>query len=439
MTAPAVEFASALEQEVVGAVLARPAILTEIDLLPAEFSSPRWRDAWAVIQAMMARHEQIDLLTVTDALIRDTGRQDWLAHLGQAAQECVTPSQAPRTAERIRDMARERQATEVARELLENIRQHGLAAVDDAMRRLAAIGAPRQRFECGILEATRGALELMQEALDASGMPGVTTGLDDLDKVLGGFHPGDLYVVGGRPAMGKTAFGLNLAVSAALAGTPCGIISAEQPREQIAMRMMAIRGNLPLAKMRTADLTEDEWRSVQTASVSLTNIAPIRINDQPAISIAEVQRQGRLWRQQYGIGFLLVDYLQRLRASEAGRNASTAERVGEVVMGLKELARELNIPVIALAQVNREVERRTDKRPGMADMKDSGIIEQEADCVMTLYRDEVYNPDTPEKGRLEINIEKNRHGPTGGVLAVWRASALRVLPIVRDRDAEVFE
>ncbi len=428
------EFAAALEQEVIGSVLSRPAILSEIDLEPSEFSSPLWREVWSVIQGMSVRRDAIDILTVTEALIRETGREDWLGHLGKASTEAVTPSAAPMTAARIRDMSRERLAVEVAHELLDSIRQRGLEAVDDAMRKLAAIGAPKQRHECGIREAAQDAIGLMEAALEADGLPGITSGLGDLDQLTGGFHPGDLYVVGARPAMGKTAFSLNLALSAAMAGAPVGIISAEQPREQIAMRMMAINGKLSLAKMRAADLTESEWRQVTTSVVSLTNVAKIRMNDQPAISIAEAQRQGRQWVQQYGIKALFVDYIQRLRAVSVSKDAPAHERVGEVVMGLKELARELGIPVIALAQVNRAVDQRVDKRPGMADLKDSGTIEQEADCVMTLYRDEVYNPDTPDKGVLEIGIEKNRHGPIGAVRAVWKAAALQVLPFTVDRD-----
>lgn len=428
------EFAAALEQEVVGAVLARPSVLSEIDLEPSEFSSPRWREVWSVVLGMAVRREPIDILTLTDCLIRETGRDDWLQHLGKALTEAVTPSMAPLKAERIREMSRERQAVEAAHELLESIGQRGLEAVDDAMRKLAAIGAPKQRHECGIREAAQDAIALMEAALNADGLPGITSGLGDLDGLTGGFHPGDLYVVGARPAMGKTAFSLNLAVSAAMAGAPVGIISAEQPREQIAMRMMAISGRLSLAKMRAADLSESEWRQVTSAVVSLTNVAPIRINDQPAISIAEAQRQARLWVQEYGIKALFVDYIQRLRAVSVSKDAPAHERVGEVVMGLKELARELGIPVIALAQVNRAVDQRVDKRPGMADLKDSGTIEQEADCVMTLYRDEVYNPDTSDKGVLEIGIEKNRHGPTGVILAMWRAAALQVLPFAADRD-----
>jgi len=211
---------------------------------------------------------------------------------------------------------------------------------------------------------------------------------------------------------------------------PSGIISAEQGREQIGLRGIAINGRVSAHAMRLAKLNDHDWPKI-TNAVSYMKDRKIRLNDQPGISLTELVRQARQWKYQYDIKILYIDYIQRIKAN---KKLPKHEQVGEVAMALKELARELDIPVVALAQVNRDVEKRGDKRPNMSDLKDSGSIEQEADNIMSLYRDEVYSEDSPDKGIAEVNVLKNRHGPTGMIRVSWIAQFM----IFEDMEKPVY-
>jgi replicative DNA helicase len=196
-----------------------------------------------------------------------------------------------------------------------------------------------------------------------------------------------------------------------------GFISAEMSALQGALRMLAMSGRVDASKLRRANLDDHDWAAL-TAGVNNLNKKKVFIDEQSSPTIGEVQRQARIWKHENDINVLWVDYVQRIRANNS--NCPKHERVEEVVMGLKTLAKELNIPVIGLCQVNRDVDKRPNKRPTMGDLSDSSAIEKEADIVAMLYRDEVYNPDTEFPGLAELNIEKNRHGPTGGVKLNWQ-------------------
>jgi replicative DNA helicase len=410
------DLAAAYERELVGAVLTDPDLLTEIDLSPSEFQVDTWRKAWAAIQSS---GEAVELFAVAEALTRETGSADWVQTLGYAMQDVTTTRLASDYAAKIRDLAQQRRAMEIAEKLTASIQRDGLAAIDDAIRDLMAVTQPKTRWECGIREALKAAIEVIEEAHEKGEIPGITTGLNVLDEALGGFRNSDLYVIAARPSMGKTAFLLQLALRC---GVPLGVISSEQPRDQVAARLMAMDGKLNASRLRSGALEGDEWVRLTATNGRLMD-REFRINDCSAISIAEIQRQARVWVKRHGIQILFVDYIQRIHATD--KRIPRHEQVGEVVTGLKDIARELNIPVVALAQVNRDVEKRTDKRPNMGDIKDSGTVEQEADNIMTLYRDEVYREDSPDKGVAEIDVVKNRHGPTGCVRAVWMEQFMR--------------
>jgi replicative DNA helicase len=245
--------------------------------------------------------------------------------------------------------------------------------------------------------------------------------------MLGGLHGGDLVIVGARPAMGKTALMLNMAASALMAGFPVGVFSGEQGVSQITQRLIAIQGRIPVMRMRNGSLIGEDWSKLSAAVASLKDRG-MYIFDKPAPTLSDIVRRARSWHYNHGIKAIYLDYLQRVKITT---KAPRHEAIGEIAAGLKELARELNIPVIALAQVNREVEKRVNKRPFMGDLKDSGTIEQEADQIFMLYRDEVYNEETKDKGLAEINIEKNRHGSTGRVDLAWRGEYLRFENLMR--------
>jgi replicative DNA helicase len=219
--------------------------------------------------------------------------------------------------------------------------------------------------------------------------------------------------------MGKTALMLNLILNA---NVSTGFFSSEMAAMQGAMRMISTVGSVNASKLRNADMGEDEW-SGYNAGMSLLHDRPVYIDDQSKPTIDELQRQARIWKQEHDIKCLHVDYIQRIDAME--KRAPKHLQVEEVAQGLKSLAKELRIPIIALAQVNRNVESRSNRRPNMGDLKDSGAIEQEADQIMILYRDEVYDKETNDKGIAELSIEKNRHGQTGGIRLSWEAQYMR--------------
>ena len=257
---------------------------------------------------------------------------------------------------------------------------------------------------------------------------GVPSGLAKLDKILLGFHPGDLVVIGARPSQGKTALLLNMADAA---NVPCGIVSAEQAAMQILQRMVAIRSGVSAERIRAGELHDQDWPHLTEAAASL-HATNTWIFDRGAPSITDVQRTARRWANGHGIKALYVDYIQRIRGGDP--RAPRHERVGEVAQGLKDIARELGIPVIALAQVSREVEKRNDKRPLMGDLSDSSEIEKEADQIVMLYRDEVYNHESSDRGTAELRIEKNRHGRIGFVRCAWLAESMRF----RDLDGSYY-
>jgi replicative DNA helicase len=317
-----------------------------------------------------------------------------------------------------------RKARLIGAQLIEGAAGEG--TIDAAIRDLMTLALPAQKFDYNLNAAIKLAIDEIDEACEGKA-PGLTTGLADLDKMLGGLHGGDLVIVGARPAMGKTALMLNMAASALMAGFPVGVFSGEQGVSQITQRLIAIQGRIPVMRMRNGSLIGEDWSKLSAAVASLKDRG-MYIFDKPAPTLSDIVRRARSWHYNHGIKAIYLDYLQRVKITT---KAPRHEAIGEIAAGLKELARELNIPVIALAQVNREVEKRVNKRPFMGDLKDSGTIEQEADQIFMLYRDEVYNEETKDKGLAEINIEKNRHGSTGRVDLAWRGEYLRFENLMR--------
>lgn len=244
---------------------------------------------------------------------------------------------------------------------------------------------------------------------------GVPTGYDDLDQLTSGLQKSDLIIIAGRPSMGKTALAINIAQNASIkTGIPVAIYSLEMSREQLTLRMLASEARVDSQRLRKGFLGETDWPKLTTAAGTLSDAA-IFIDDTPAISVLEMKAKARRLKAEKGLGLIVLDYLQLMR----GRDASMPreQEISEISRSLKSLAKELNVPVVALSQLNRQVEARTDKRPQMADLRESGAIEQDADVILFIYRDEVYNKseDSPEKGLAEIIIGKQRNGPTGKV------------------------
>jgi replicative DNA helicase len=390
-----------IEQELISAVLSKPSVLWECTVEPEHFTSEVHADIWRTILDLQHKGESFDAVMVSQTLGGDAG-----SRVIQIANESVgTAAAAPGYARKVMERWRDRVASDVYAKA-----QSGELTRDEAIRSLMAIDDQESRFECDIRQAIKWALADMEEAASAGGgLRGITTGLADLDRHLGGWHRGDLIIEAARPAMGKTALMLHHAQSA---GVPVGVVSAEQPAFQIAQRHAASIGKVSLANLRQGKIGERETQAVIAANRKLKDYW---ILDRASPTIAEVERTARRWHHKHGIQVLFVDYLQRIR----GNGESKAERISDVAKGLKTIARDLDIPVIALAQVNRDVEKRTNRRPTMADLYYSSEIEMEADQVITLYRDEVYHDDSKDAGIAELAICKNRHGYIGTIFVSW--------------------
>ncbi len=263
--------------------------------------------------------------------------------------------------------------------------------------------------------------DLLVKALDRvdelfrrdSHITGVPTGFDDFDEKTAGLQPSDLIIIAGRPSMGKTAFAINIAEHAAIKGKlSVAVFSMEMPGEQLAMRMMSSLGRIDQHKVRTGKLQDDDWPRL-TSAVEILRDSKLFIDDSPALTPAEIRARCRRIKREADLDLIIVDYLQLMQVPGTSENRAT--EISEISRSLKAMAKELNVPVVALSQLNRSLEQRPNKRPVMSDLRESGAIEQDADVIVFIYRDEVYNEDSADKGKAEIIIGKQRNGPIGMV------------------------
>jgi replicative DNA helicase len=269
-----------------------------------------------------------------------------------------------------------------------------------------------------ILHATFKDIERLYEKKQL--ITGVPTGFSDLDEKTSGFQPSDLIIIAGRPSMGKTAFCLNIAQHAAtVEQVPTVIFSLEMSKEQLALRMLCSEARVDNHKLRSGFIADSEWGKLTLAAGRLAE-ASLFIDDTPGMSVFEMRTKARRLKAEHGLGMIIVDYLQLMSGSKT-RSDSREQEISEISRSLKALAKELSVPVLALSQLNRRLEDRTDKRPHMADLRESGAIEQDADVIIFIYRDEVYHPDNEDtRGTAEIIIGKQRNGPTGDITLTFR-------------------
>lgn len=406
------------EIEVIGQILVKPSLLADCSLTALDFVSEQHQEIYGTILAMSAANTAIDPISVSDELQRKTYR-DWLPVVGEIANKAnfYNFSQQVKHVKENGKLINSRRILNNALIALENKDTSG---IDVCIRDLMALESTSKKHLHSMDDCLSAAIDKIEKTMESDGLLGVTTGLTALDESLGGFHDTDFIVIGARPAMGKTAFMLNCALSAARSG-PVLVFSGEQGMEQVGQRTLSIVGGVSSQKIRTANFGDD-WHQL-TSSMVLARKLPMEVYDESAPSINTIIRVSRQVKYQRNIRAIYVDYIQRVESS--GKYQNKRDAVGEIAKSLKTLAKELQIPVIALAQVNREVEKRPDKRPTMSDLSDSSEIEKEADVVMTLYRDEVYDKESPEKGIAEVLIAKNRHGPTGQIKAIWRSEFMQ--------------
>jgi replicative DNA helicase len=293
--------------------------------------------------------------------------------------------------------------------------QEVLESAEQKVFHIAEAGARGRKSTVPMREAVKDAFKILTERYNNRGqLTGLPSGFADLDDKTAGLQPSDLVIVAARPSMGKTAFSVNIAEHAAIRSKkPVAIFSMEMSASQLAFRLISSVGRIHQQNLRTGDLAEEDWPRV-TSAITMLSEAKIFIDDTPALSPVELRsRARRLKREHGGLGLIVIDYLQLMQVP--GNKENRATEISEISRGLKALAKELNVPVIALSQLNRSLEQRSDKRPMMSDLRESGAIEQDADVILFIYRDEYYNPESPDKGKAEIIIGKQRNGPTGTV------------------------
>jgi len=346
-----------------------------------------------------------------------------LAYLGTLAKDTPSAANIRAYADIVRERAILRRMIEVGTAIADSgynaDGRDSKELLDDAERRVFEIAERGARAQQGF-RSIKSLLKNTVEHIDSlferdDPITGLPTGYSDFDEMTSGLQDGDLVIVAGRPSMGKTTFSMNIAEYAAIKRkTPVAIFSMEMPGEQLAMRMLSSMGRINQQRLRTGRLEEEDWPRL-TSAVSMFTEVPLFIDDSPALSPTEIRaRARRLMREHGELGLIVIDYLQLMQAgSRAGENRAT--EISEISRGLKALAKELSVPVIALSQLNRSLEQRPNKRPVMSDLRESGAIEQDADVIVFIYRDEVYNPESPDKGTAEIIIGKQRNGPIGTV------------------------
>ncbi|GGX19877.1 replicative DNA helicase [Undibacterium macrobrachii] len=367
-----------------------------------------------------------DVITVFDFL-NAAGKADdagGLTYLNALAQNTPSAANIRRYAEIVRDRGVLRKlitaADEIAGQALNPQGKEVKQMLDEAEAKIFAIAEEGARGAQGF-QAIQPLLTQVVERIDelynrdhTSDITGVPTGFVDLDRMTSGLQPGDLIIVAGRPSMGKTAFSINIGENVAIdSGLPVAVFSMEMGGAQLAMRMLGSVGKLDQHRLRTGRLIDEDWPRL-TYAIQKMNEAQFYIDETPALSSIELRaRSRRLSRQCGKLGLIIIDYLQLMAGNSGGENRAT--EISEISRSMKGLAKELGCPVIALSQLNRSLEQRPNKRPVMSDLRESGAIEQDADVILFIYRDQVYNPDSPDKGTAEIIIGKQRNGPIGSV------------------------
>jgi replicative DNA helicase len=393
------------EEAVLAGVMARNEAFHDVCafLTAEQFTSPLRQRLWSVIRDAILAGEPADAVTLMDALPGDA------IDVMDLATNAITGSSVLVYAELVRENWRMREAAGIGQRLLMGAKGREPESVNEAIAALLSLNAEVTEHEFTGKQILNMAHKITDEAFRNGGrLPGITTGLRELDAILGGWHNSDLTIVGGRPAMGKTAFMLGLAEAAAASGRRVGIISAEQPAAQIGLRRAALASKVSATAMRAGTLQDEDWSKL-TAGITSAITRLMWIYDRSAVTLDELVGISRKWKHAHGIEILFVDYAQRITVPRADR----ITEVSLVARGLKNLARDLQIPVVSLAQVVKGVDTRTDKRPTAGDLANSDELTREADQILMLYRDDVYNRDSPDPGIAEVLIEKNRHGPTG--------------------------
>jgi replicative DNA helicase len=417
------------EQSVLGGLLLDNAAFDKISGIVGapDFYRDEHKRIFSHISKLLERGKPADVVTVAESLdLAGEGTETGgLAYLGELANNTPSASNIRGYAEIVHERAILRQLVtvgdEIAGSAFNPLGRDARQLLDEAETRMLAIADSSFRHQSGfqhinpLLTQVVDRVQELHDRDNPSDITGVPTGYHDLDALTSGLQPGDLLIVAGRPSMGKTSLALNIGEHVAFEeGLPVAVFSMEMGGTQLAMRMLSSVGRLNAQKVRTGRLNDDEWERLSFA-VGKMHEAPLYIDETPALNPIDLRGRARRLHRELGgmLGLIIIDYLQLMSSANPRGGENRATEISEISRSLKSLARELNVPVMALSQLNRSLEGRPNKRPVMSDIRESGAIEQDADVIMFIYRDEVYNPDTPDKGSAEIIIGKQRNGPTG--------------------------
>ena len=412
------------EQSVLGAIIIdNEALSKTIEILnPDDFYKDSHRRLFNAMIGLFEKNEPIDIITLTDFLRRnnDLDPIGGIAYLSLLANSIPTSANIRYHSKIVREKALLRALISTSNNINAKVYEDNLDAdemVDYAEKMIFDIADKRTKIAFStmkdVIKDTFKMIEQLHDKKEA--ITGIASGFNDLDEITSGFQPGDLIIVGGRPGMGKTAFALNIAQHVGIGmKEPIAIFSLEMSKEQLAMRMLCAEGMVDASLVRKGFISRQDWPKLTSAAGRLSG-ASIFIDDSSAITVLEVRAKARRLKMEHrGLSLVVVDYLQLMRSR--GNFERREQEISEISRSLKALAKELKVPVIALSQLNRAVEQRGDRKPTLADLRESGAIEQDADVIIFLYRDEVYNKNNPSnKGKAEIIVAKQRNGPTGTV------------------------
>ncbi|MEY2909188.1 MAG: replicative helicase [Pseudomonadota bacterium] len=404
-----------------------------------DFYRPEHRAIFRQIARLVDQSEPVDVITVADRLLATgeleaAGGHQYLADL---AEQTPTAANIRAYATAVHERAVLRKLILAAQDIANTgFHPEGRTAeelLDEAERRIMQISedGPKSGAPRGMEQLLTGALERIEELFNSGGdITGLTTGFIDLDGMTSGLQPSDLVIVAGRPSMGKTSFAMNLVENAALASEkPILVFSMEMPAEQLVIRMLSSLGKIDQGRVRNGKLEQDDWPKLSAAMAKLKE-ANIFIDDTPALTPTELRSRARRVAREHGeLGMVMVDYLQLMRV--AGSSEGRTAEISEISRSLKAIAKEFRCPMVALSQLNRSLEQRPNKRPVNSDLRESGAIEQDADVIMFIYRDEVYHEDSPDKGVAEIIIGKQRNGPIGTCKLAFRGEFTRFENLAR--------
>lgn len=421
------------EESVLGGILYDNSSLTAISdlgLTADDFYKESHQKIFRAIQALVSRGEPADLITVTN-LLRSTGELDrsgGVRYLAELSERAYTSSNVPYYGKIVREKsvlrAFIRTSSDLTAQAYTGVDDQEVF-LDEAEKKIFAVTSQKQTHHFDPLKEVllRNFIEIEQNAANQGTVPGVPSGFVDLDGRTTGWKPGQLIIIAARPGMGKTSFMLNIGINCAAQAKPgpVAFFSMEMSKEELSMRLLAMESRVDSQRLRTGRLQETDWQSLQRGAGKLSE-CPFFIDDTPALNVVEIKSRCRRIQSIHGLSLIVVDYLQLMRGTTLARgmNMNREQEISEISRGLKALAKELGVPVIAASQLNRGVESRNDKRPMLSDLRESGAIEQDADMVIFIHRDEVYTKEnSEEKGIAEVIIGKHRAGSVGTVKLAW--------------------